>query len=121
MNDPRIDWAVAEIGRRLGDGLTIAELARAVNLSPSRFAHLFRERMGKSPTRYLRQRRLERARLLLESTFLTVKEVMAAVGCNDPSHFSRDFRRAYGVSPRAWRHRITCRRSRPELASLANK
>jgi AraC-like DNA-binding protein len=121
MKDPRIDWAVAEIGRRMADGVTIADLARAVNLSQSRFAHLFREQMGKSPSRYLRQRRLERAKLLLESTFLSVKEVMAAVGSNDPSHFCRDFRRAYGASPRAWRNRITRRGSRPELATPANK
>jgi AraC family transcriptional regulator of arabinose operon len=121
MKDPRIEWAVAEIGRRMGDGVTIADLARAVNLSQSRFAHLFREHMGTSALHYLRQRRLERARLLLESTFLSVKEVMAAVGCNDPSHFSRDFRRAYGASPRAWRNRVTRRDSRPELATLANK
>jgi AraC family transcriptional regulator of arabinose operon len=121
MKDPRIDWAVAEIGRRMGDGVTIADLARAVNLSQSRFAHLFREQMGKSPSRYLRQRRLERAKLLLESTFLSIKEVMAAVGCNDPSHFSRDFRLAYGASPRAWRRRVTRRDPRAELATLANK
>jgi AraC family transcriptional regulator of arabinose operon len=121
MNDPRIAWAVAEMGRRMGDDLTIADLARAVNLSQSRFAHVFREQMGTSPLRYLRQRRLARARLLLESTFLSVKEVMALVGFNDPSHFSRDFRRAYGAAPRTWRKHLRHRESRPELASFANK
>jgi AraC family transcriptional regulator, arabinose operon regulatory protein len=121
MTDPRIAWAVAEMGRRMGDGITVGELARAANLSQSRFAHLFHQQVGISPGRYLRRRRLERARLLLQSTFLSVKEVMAAVGYNDPSHFSRDFQRAYGASPRAWRERIARPPPDPELAILANK
>ena len=49
----------------------------------------------------LRALRMERARLLLERAFLTVKEVMAFVGINDPSHFSRDFSRHHGVAPSA--------------------
>ena len=52
-----------------------------------------------SPGRYLHERRLKRARVLLERTFLTVKQVMAHVGINDPSHFARDFRRLHGVAP----------------------
>jgi AraC-like DNA-binding protein len=49
--------------------------------------------------------RLRRARLLIERTFLSVKEVMGLVGYSDPSHFSRDFRRFHGVSPSALRGR----------------
>ena len=48
---------------------------------------------------------MERARLLLERTFLSVKEVMTFVGVNDPSHFSRDFRRRHGVAPTSFRQR----------------
>jgi AraC-like DNA-binding protein len=59
--------------RRIGEEISVPGLAAAVNLSRSRFAHLFK--------------------------------VMAAVGFNDPSHFSRDFDRAFGPSPRAWRKR----------------
>ena len=47
--------------------------------------------------------RMERARVLVESTDLPVREVMQQVGLSDPSHFSRDFRNAHGVSPRAFR------------------
>lgn len=117
--DPRIEWAIHEIQRRLGDGVTVDELAQRVNLSRSRFAHLFREHTGIPPARYLRDFRLDRARFLLETTFLSIKEVMAAVGFNDPSHFSRDFDRAFGASPREWRKRV----SPPaglELATSAN-
>jgi AraC family transcriptional regulator of arabinose operon len=107
QTDPRIHWAIDEMQRHLGDNLTVDELAARVNLSRSRFAHLFREQTGVSPGRYLRDFRLDRARLLLETTFLSIKEVMAAVGINDPSHFSRDFHHAFGASPREWRKRGT--------------
>jgi transcriptional regulator GlxA family with amidase domain len=46
---------------------------------------------------------MERARVLLERTFLSVREVMAQVGFRDPSHFSRDFRRFHGIAPSAVR------------------
>lgn len=101
--DPRIIWAIEEIDRRVGERIRVGELAAAVNLSPSRFTHMFRAAMGTTPMRYLQVRRMERARTLLETTFLSVKEVMARVGCSDPSHFSRDFRRYHGVPPSAWR------------------
>ena len=104
--DPRIKWAIEEMQRRLGDEITLDGLAASVNLSRSRFAHLFREQTGASPGRYLRDFRLDRARLLLETTFLSVKEVMAAVGVNDPSHFSRDFHATFGTSPREFRKRV---------------
>jgi transcriptional regulator GlxA family with amidase domain len=97
--DARITWAVAEMQRRLGQPLSLRALATHVNLSASRFRHLFVAQTGTAPGRYLQRLRLRRARLLIERTFLSVKEVMALVGYNDPSHFSRDFRRYHGVPP----------------------
>src|SRR5262245_26677496 len=101
--DARIAWALAHMARRPAEPLSVATLAARVNLSPSRFAHLFRREVGTTPARYLHAVRMLRAWALLEDTFLTVKEVMAQVGCNDPSHFSRDFRRFHGIGPRECR------------------
>jgi AraC family transcriptional regulator of arabinose operon len=97
--DRRIAKTIALMRRDFQRELCIAALARAVNLSPSRFTHLFRAETGLSPKQCLRRMRLERARALLEESFLSVKEVMAAVGIGDPSHFTRDFKRFYGVLP----------------------
>ena len=83
--------------------LTIDVLAAHVGLSASRLAYLFREGTRMSPSSYLQMLRLERARLLIESTDLAVGDVMRQVGLSDPSHFSRDFRNAYGLSPRGYR------------------
>jgi AraC family transcriptional regulator, arabinose operon regulatory protein len=103
--DPRITWAVEHMQRHLHQPIAIAALAARVNLSPSRFRHLFTVQTGVGPALYLQRLRLRRARLLIERTFLSVKEVMALVGYSDPSHFSRDFRRSHGVSPTALRSR----------------
>jgi transcriptional regulator GlxA family with amidase domain len=108
--DARITWAVSRIDDQLEAPLDVAGLAAAVNLSPSRFAYLFRREIGTSPARFVKQRRLDRARDLLETTFLSVKEVMASVGFSDASHFTRNFRQHHGLAPREWRQ---ARRVRP--------
>lgn len=101
--DPRITAAVDYLQRHLDEPITMSTLARRVNLSPSRFRYLFAWQTGMAPAPYLRRLRLRRARLLIERTFLNVKEVMALVGYNDPSHFTREFRRMHGAAPRALR------------------
>ena len=106
MTDPRIAWALAEMERRVGDDVSLDELARVVNLSRSRFAHLFRLETGVAPGRHLRDLRLQHARRLLETTLASVRDVMTAAGFRDPSHFSRDFAARFGVSPRQWRKQL---------------
>jgi AraC family transcriptional regulator, arabinose operon regulatory protein len=101
--DTRIARALDYIDQRLDGQLTIEMLAAGADLSPSRFAHLFRREVGTSPAQYVHALRMLRARVLLERSFLSVKEVMALVGCHDPSHFSRDFRSFHGVAPRQCR------------------
>jgi AraC-like DNA-binding protein len=98
--DPRIKRALAHIDAQLHDHISVARLAVEAGLSPSRFAHLFRLSVGRSPAQYLRERRMTLALVLLDRTSLPVKEVMLHVGCSDPSHFARDFRRFHGFGPR---------------------
>jgi two-component system response regulator YesN len=46
---------------------------------------------------------MQKARELLENTFLTVKEIMLRVGVKDKSHLTRDFKKVYGLSPSNYR------------------
>ena len=100
--DPRITWTVDYIQRHLPEPMTVRALAVQINLSASRFSALFAAQTGMAPMRFVQRVRLRRARLLLERTFLSVKEVMALVGYNDPSHFARDFSREHGAPPSAF-------------------
>jgi AraC-like DNA-binding protein len=83
--------------------LSLAEFAQSVNLSIWRLSHIFKSDVGMPPIKYLRLLRMERAKGLLESSFLSVKEIAYRVGVNDESHFVRDFKTTYGYSPAIYR------------------
>jgi AraC-like DNA-binding protein len=103
--DWRICRTLAIMQKDIARPLQLPVLAKQVNLSPSRFSHLFRQETGQSPVRYLHDLRLDCALMLLYDSTLSIKEVMAAVGINDPSHFTRDFSARHGVSPTDFRAR----------------
>lgn len=86
--------------------LSLTEFAQSVNLSVWRLCHIFKSDVGMPPIRYLRLLRMERAKGLLESSFLSVKEIAFQVGLNDESHFVRDFKSTYGYSPALYRSRF---------------
>ena len=71
--------------------LSLGEFAQSVNLSVWRLCHIFKSDVGMPPIRYLRLLRMERAKDLLESSFLSVKEIAFQVGLNDESHFVQRF------------------------------
>ena len=81
-------------------------MAECVNLSPSRLHQVFKEERGIPPARYLRLLRMQHARELLETSYLSVKEVMFRVGVADESHFVRDFKKTYELSPARYRERF---------------
>ena len=101
--DHRVTQVIEWMEERLHATVSIDALAADVGLSTSRLGYLFREGTGMSPGAYLHKLRMERARILIESTDLPVGDVMRQVGIFDPSHFARDFRSGHGLSPRAYR------------------
>ena len=101
--DPRIARVITAVEQDLSQRITLPSMAGSVHLSPSRFALLFQQEVGLPPARYVRVRRLERARMLLESSTLSVREIMSAVAMTDPGRFARDFRSQFGMRPLEWR------------------
>jgi transcriptional regulator GlxA family with amidase domain len=101
--DSRIYRVIALMGENLQREQSLAALAQAVNISPSRLYHLFKAETGTTPTHYLQTLRMRRAKYLLETTFLRVKEIGMKVGINGDSHFVRDFKLAYGMTPAQYR------------------
>jgi transcriptional regulator GlxA family with amidase domain len=97
--DHRVQAAVAFMKTNLECKFTALDVAQAVRLSPSRLRELFRDETGKSVTLYRKELQLQRAKQLLETTFLSVKEVAASVGIDGVSHFVRDFKKTYGFTP----------------------
>ncbi len=82
--------------------LTVDDLARQVALSPSAFSRLFREVTGRTPYQFLKEYRLGCARELLLDGRSSVAEVSRRVGYANVSHFIREFRARYGMTPGAY-------------------
>src|SRR5215208_2241067 len=103
--DPRVQQVVHLIQKDLSRKVTLNEMARAVNLSAEHLRRLFKSEIGMTPVQYQKKLRLLEARRLLEDTFLNVQEIMVRVGLHDDSHFVRDFKKLYGLTPAQYRAR----------------
>jgi len=101
--DKRVEKIIQMMRDDVRGELSLSEFAQSVNLSVWRLCHIFKSDIGMPPIRYLRLLRMERAKDLLESSFLSVKEIAFQVGLNDESHFVRDFKATYGFSPALYR------------------
>jgi AraC-like DNA-binding protein len=95
----RIDQAMAFMRANLQRRLSVAAVARHVAMSPSHFAHRFREVARTSPMHYLKQARLHAARLSMINDGKSPAEVAVHVGYQSPAHFSRDFKTYFALPP----------------------
>jgi AraC family transcriptional regulator len=91
------------IEEHLADEITIAHLAALIPMSQFHFARAFKAATGESPHRYIVQRRIERAKVLLSATQLSVAEVAYQVGFANQSYFTAQFRKAIGITPKQFR------------------
>ena len=85
--------------------LSVRDLARAVSMSESGFAHMFKATTGVSPLQFLKQLRLEQASKLLLSGS-NVSEAADKIGYTSQSHFIAEFKRYFGESPKAYAQRL---------------
>jgi len=96
-----LDW----IHEHLGDRIELAQLASAGSVSRATVSRMFDEHLGTSPMAYVAHQRMQRARVLLDETDLTVAQIGRAVGFADPYHFSRRFAAVVGRPPTSYRAR----------------
>ncbi|MBQ2967888.1 MAG: AraC family transcriptional regulator [Clostridia bacterium] len=83
--------------------LTLTKLADRLNLNPTYFSRLFKEKTGMSPKQYILKIRMDRAKELLSHTQYTVKEISNSIGFPDSLYFSRLFKKYENLSPLAYR------------------
>jgi len=83
--------------------LTLPVLADQAGYSPAHFARLFTRTTGETPHQCVLRLRLERAQQLLAATELSLAHIAGACGFADQSSFTRAFKHALGVTPRAYR------------------
>jgi AraC family transcriptional regulator len=95
---------VAEfIEEHLAEEISLATLAKLVNLSLCHFARAFKQSFGAPPHRYHMVRRMVRASNLLQRSALSVTQIGIQVGFRETSSFTRAYRRFAGVTPSEFR------------------
>lgn len=96
-----LDWISDGYSRPL----TVEQIAAAGGVSPRECQRIFSNLLGETPIQVLMERRISAAQGLLAFGDIPISEVAASCGFSDPSYFSKQFRRACGVSPREYRAR----------------
>jgi AraC family transcriptional regulator len=99
--------AVQSLETGFASDFSLTELAAQAQLSRSHFAQAFRQLTGHTPHQYFLRVRLSHARKLLaqENPAMSLTEIAMACGFFDQAHMTRHFRRFFGTTPMAFRHR----------------
>lgn len=87
----------------LADDIHLADLASIAGLSPFHFSRAFRQSTGCPPFSYHRALRVERAKMLLKTSDISIGSVAYAVGFESQQAFARMFRSSTGITPSQWR------------------
>ena len=103
LQDFYIQEAVTFMEHNYQRELTVEEVADVCKLNRSYFSKLFKESMGCPPQEFLIRLRLSKAAEQMKSGKAPIGEIVAACGYPNQLHFSRAFKKRYGVSPREWR------------------
>jgi AraC-like DNA-binding protein/ligand-binding sensor protein len=100
---PMITRAKEFIRRNQAEGLSLAQVAKAVNTSKFYFCKLFKKTTGLSFTNYVSRVRVEKAKNLLLNPNLRISEIAYEVGFQSLTHFNRIFKKIIGQSPTDYR------------------
>jgi AraC family transcriptional regulator len=102
----RLENAIDYIQAHLDSDLSMAQIAGSVNSSPTYFASLFKQATGISLHQYVIKQRVERAKLLIETTDLPIFNIAAQVGFASSSHLTYHCKRLTGMTPKQIANRI---------------
>lgn len=100
---PRLTNIRTVVNSHLYSNFNISELSKLAGMSPSSFKRAFVKEFNDSPRHYILNKRIEKAKLLLKNTNLSLSEIAYDIGFNDSLYFSRIFKKRTGVSPSLFR------------------
>jgi len=95
----RISKAVKQLRENIDQPLKIENIAREIGMSVSGFHHHFKSVTAMSPLQFQKQIRLQEARRLMLGEDLDVASASFRVGYEDPSYFSREYKKLFGAPP----------------------
>ena len=98
-----IDKAKHYIKENLPDELSVSNIAAVLYISPNYFSRLFKKVTGEGCNEYIVRKRIEKAKLLLETTNFKTSRIAMLVGYRDTNYFSLAFKKNTGMSPTKYR------------------
>ena len=107
LRDSRILKAIELLSGNFDKFIDIDSVSKKVGMSPSHFAHLFKEEVGETPMNFREGIRLKHAKQLIIGTNMSIKEIAEAVAYDCAFHFSKRFKVRIGVSPKRFRQQIS--------------
>jgi YesN/AraC family two-component response regulator len=105
-DSPKLNPVFCFIEAHYNQPISLIDVAQASGYSPAYLTHLVQTQTGRTIKRWIIERRMAQARLLLSSTAQTVSKIAESVGYVDVSYFVRQFRQFHDTSPQVWRTTI---------------
>ncbi len=99
-----IEKAIEYISSNSENKTTVSDVAEYLNIDRSYLSRVFNEHMGISIKKYIYNYHMDIAKNILMYSSLSIREVAASVGYDDPLDFTKAFHRTFGMSPSKWRN-----------------
>lgn len=103
--DKRIEEALEYISRHISENIDLNKLAIGTCLSKDHFIRIFKKETGMTPQKFINQKKIERAQLLLVTQPHSVKHIALSLSFEDFSYFNRLFKKMTGYTPKDYRNR----------------
>ncbi|GGG68006.1 AraC family transcriptional regulator [Paenibacillus radicis (ex Gao et al. 2016)] len=94
------------IENHLHEEVTVERMAAVLHLHPNYFIKYFKRHFGIPPLRYMNLKRMDKAKLMLQTTSSSIKEIALSTGFDDANYFSKIFRKEVGYSPSEYRSQL---------------
>ncbi|NLZ62000.1 MAG: helix-turn-helix transcriptional regulator, partial [Acholeplasmataceae bacterium] len=89
------------------EGITPEDVARAADISKSYLFHIFKQHLQTSPYQLILEKRLNTAKYMLSTDLQPIKKIAAKCCFNSIEVFYRQFHKAFGISPKEYRHKYS--------------
>ncbi|WP_261305925.1 helix-turn-helix domain-containing protein [Paenibacillus andongensis] len=94
------------IEQNLHKSITVEQMAKSVHLHPNYLIKYFKKHFGMPPAKYMQRKRIDKAKFLLTTTSLSMKEIAEQTGYEDTNHFAKSFRKDTGFPPTEYRMNV---------------
>lgn len=104
--DMNVETVITHMLDNINGSLSLQQMSQFANLSKYHFIRLFREKTGYTPVDYYIRLKVQKACELLEESSVTISNISAAMGFNNPYYFSQTFKKIVGKSPQRYREML---------------